>query len=41
LIAEGETIIANAEAYRESFPNFVDLMRGLGAKMGSDTDEHR
>ena len=29
LIAEGETAIMNAEAYRESFPNFVDLMRSL------------
>jgi 3-phosphoshikimate 1-carboxyvinyltransferase len=29
LIADGETTILNAEAYRESFPNFVELMRGL------------
>ena len=39
LIAEGETIIANAEAYRESFPNFVALMRELGADMEADTDK--
>jgi 3-phosphoshikimate 1-carboxyvinyltransferase len=31
LIAEGETVITNAEAYRESFPNFVELMRSLVA----------
>jgi 3-phosphoshikimate 1-carboxyvinyltransferase len=30
LIAEGETIVTHAEAYRESLPNFLDLMRGLG-----------
>ena len=30
LIAEGETTVMRAEAYRESFPNFVELMRGLG-----------
>jgi 3-phosphoshikimate 1-carboxyvinyltransferase len=30
LIAEGETTIVNAEAYRESFPNFVELMQSLG-----------
>lgn len=29
LIADGETTILNAEAYRESFPNFVELMRSL------------
>ena len=33
LIAEGETTITNAEAYRESFPNFADLMRSLGARI--------
>jgi len=33
LIAEGETIITRAEAYRESFPNFVDLMRVLKANI--------
>ncbi|MBI5563427.1 MAG: 3-phosphoshikimate 1-carboxyvinyltransferase [Chloroflexi bacterium] len=38
LIADGETTITNAEAYRESFPNFVTLMRDLGAEMGTDTD---
>jgi 3-phosphoshikimate 1-carboxyvinyltransferase len=31
LIGGGETTITNAEAYRESFPNFVELMNGLGA----------
>jgi 3-phosphoshikimate 1-carboxyvinyltransferase len=30
LIAEGETTVTRAEAYRESFPNFVDLIHGLG-----------
>jgi len=30
LIADGETTVTRAEACRESFPNFVDLMRGLG-----------
>jgi 3-phosphoshikimate 1-carboxyvinyltransferase len=30
LIAEGETTVMRAEAHRESFPNFVDLLRGLG-----------
>ncbi len=30
LIAEGETTVTRAEAYRESFPNFVDLMGRLG-----------
>jgi 3-phosphoshikimate 1-carboxyvinyltransferase len=38
LIAEGETIVTNAEAHRESFPNFVTLLRGLGASIW-DTDE--
>jgi 3-phosphoshikimate 1-carboxyvinyltransferase len=30
LIADGETTVTRAEAYRESFPNFVELMGGLG-----------
>jgi 3-phosphoshikimate 1-carboxyvinyltransferase len=30
LIADGETIVTRAEAYRESFPSFVELMTGLG-----------
>jgi 3-phosphoshikimate 1-carboxyvinyltransferase len=30
LIADGETTVTQAEAYRESFPNFVELIRGLG-----------
>jgi 3-phosphoshikimate 1-carboxyvinyltransferase len=37
LIAEGETTVTRAEAHRESFPNFVELMRGLGATR-IDTD---
>lgn len=31
LIAEGETAIEDAECIGESFPNFIDLMRALGA----------
>jgi 3-phosphoshikimate 1-carboxyvinyltransferase len=31
LIADGETTVTRAEAYRESFPNFVELIRNLGA----------
>lgn len=30
LIADGETTVTQAEAYRESFPNFVELISGLG-----------
>ena len=33
LIAQGETTVACAEAYRESFPNFVELMRSLNAQI--------
>ena len=33
LIAAGETTITCAEAYRESFPNFVGLMNSLGCKI--------
>ncbi len=33
MIADGETIVVNAEAYRESFPNFVKLMQSLGASL--------
>jgi 3-phosphoshikimate 1-carboxyvinyltransferase len=33
LIAEGETTVTRAEAYRESFPNFVDLLCSLGGKV--------
>ncbi|HTP11901.1 MAG TPA: 3-phosphoshikimate 1-carboxyvinyltransferase [Anaerolineae bacterium] len=33
LIADGETTVTCAEAYRESFPNFVDLLQGLGAQL--------
>ena len=39
LIAGGETIVTNAEAHRESFPNFVTLLRALGASV-LDTDDH-
>jgi 3-phosphoshikimate 1-carboxyvinyltransferase len=30
LIADDETTVTRAEAFRESFPNFVDLLQGLG-----------
>jgi 3-phosphoshikimate 1-carboxyvinyltransferase len=30
LIADGATTVTRAEAYRESFPNFVSLLQGLG-----------
>jgi 3-phosphoshikimate 1-carboxyvinyltransferase len=30
LIASGETTVTRAEVYQESFPNFVDLLQGLG-----------
>jgi 3-phosphoshikimate 1-carboxyvinyltransferase len=33
LLAEGETVVEGAEAIGESFPGFVDLMRGLGAEI--------
>jgi 5-enolpyruvylshikimate-3-phosphate synthase len=33
LIAEDETTVTHAEAYRESFPNFVDLMRDLSGSV--------
>ena len=33
LVAEGETIVEGTEAIDESFPGFVDLMRGLGAEI--------
>ena len=33
LIAEGDTTVTRAEAYRESFPNFVELLQGLGGKV--------
>jgi 3-phosphoshikimate 1-carboxyvinyltransferase len=38
LIAAGETTIINAEAYRESFPNFVELMQTLGAQLQENAD---
>jgi len=37
LIAEDETTVTRAEAYRESFPNFVELMQSLG---GAVHEEH-
>lgn len=33
LFADGETTITHAEAHQESFPNFAELMRLLGAKL--------
>ena len=30
LIAKGETTVTHADAYRESFPNFVELLQSLG-----------
>jgi 3-phosphoshikimate 1-carboxyvinyltransferase len=33
LVAEGETLVEGTEAIDESFPGFVDLMRGLGAEI--------
>jgi 3-phosphoshikimate 1-carboxyvinyltransferase len=33
LMAEGETVVEGTEAIDESFPGFVDLMRGLGAEI--------
>jgi 3-phosphoshikimate 1-carboxyvinyltransferase len=40
LIAEGETTVTQAEAYRESFPNFVDLLRGLGGSVQESHELH-
>lgn len=33
LIAEGETVVEGAEVIADSFPRFVDLLRGLGAEI--------
>ena len=33
LVAEGETIISDGDCYRISYPDFVQDMRSLGAKM--------
>jgi 3-phosphoshikimate 1-carboxyvinyltransferase len=33
LVAERETVVEGTEAIDESFPGFVDLMRGLGAEI--------
>lgn len=33
LIAEGETVIENAERIADSFPGFVDVMTGLGGRL--------
>lgn len=38
LIAEGVTEISTAEAMNITFPNFVDLMKGLGADMSLTDD---
>lgn len=42
LIARGEMTIVNAEAYHESFPNFVELMRTVGADISdvAETVQH-
>jgi 3-phosphoshikimate 1-carboxyvinyltransferase len=37
LIADGETTVTRAEAYRESFPNFVELMRALTRRRSNRT----
>jgi 3-phosphoshikimate 1-carboxyvinyltransferase len=36
LIADGQTTVTRAEAYRESFPSFVDLMCRLGAQLSGE-----
>ncbi|MBS7623534.1 3-phosphoshikimate 1-carboxyvinyltransferase, partial [Candidatus Bathyarchaeota archaeon] len=33
LIAEGRTVIETAEAIRATFPNYIEVMRSLGADM--------
>jgi 3-phosphoshikimate 1-carboxyvinyltransferase len=33
LKAEGETVVEGAEVIADSFPRFVDLLRGLGAEI--------
>jgi 3-phosphoshikimate 1-carboxyvinyltransferase len=33
LLADGETIIDTAEGINKTFPNFADMMRGIGAKI--------
>jgi 3-phosphoshikimate 1-carboxyvinyltransferase len=33
LIADGETTVRGAEAHRESFPNFAETLRELGARI--------
>jgi 3-phosphoshikimate 1-carboxyvinyltransferase len=38
-IAEGETTVTRAEAYRESFPNCVELMRELGASLSAELSD--
>lgn len=36
LIAEGRTVVENAECITDSFPGFVELMRSMGATMSVD-----
>ena len=33
LFAEGETVVTTAEAVSITFPNFLDLMNNIGAKI--------
>jgi 3-phosphoshikimate 1-carboxyvinyltransferase len=33
LLTDGETIIDTAEGINKTFPNFVDMMKTIGAKM--------
>lgn len=40
LIAEGATTVTRAEAYRESFPNFVELLQSLGGTVHEAHKSH-
>jgi 3-phosphoshikimate 1-carboxyvinyltransferase len=40
LIAEDETTVTHAEAYRESFPNFVSLLGGLGGMVHESRESY-
>jgi 3-phosphoshikimate 1-carboxyvinyltransferase len=40
LIADGETTVTRAEAYRESFSSFVKLLRGLGGTVHESHEQH-
>jgi 3-phosphoshikimate 1-carboxyvinyltransferase len=33
LVAEGETIVQNADCIADSFPGFVEIMQGIGARI--------